>query len=217
LNNVTEGLALAAGIPAPKAYVIDDPSPNAFATGRDPQHASIAVTTGLLQRMNRAELEGVVAHEMSHVRNLDIKFMTLTVVLVGLVTILADLVFRSMLFGGTGNNRRDKGGAGILTIIGILFIILSPILAQLIKLAISRKREFFADASAAQLTRNPEGLASALEKLKIAPPMQQKSDATSALFIGDPNGGKSSLGARISGLFSTHPPLDDRIRILRAM
>ncbi len=217
LHNVAEGLALAAGIPKPKLYVIEDASPNAFATGRDPQHASIAVTSGLLARMNRAELEGVLSHEMSHIRNLDSRFMTTVIVLVGLVSILAHVMSRMFLFGG-GRDRERDGGGGVLMIIGFVLILLAPIFATLIQLAISRKREFLADASGAQLTRNPDGLASALEKLKTAAPMARANSSTSPLFISDPNGGpKKGIGQSIAGLFSTHPPLDERIRILRAM
>ena len=216
--NTVEGLALAAQIPKPKVYIIEDPSPNAFATGRDPQHASIAVTSGLLQIMNRAELEGVLGHEMSHIRNFDSRFMTLTIVLVGLVAILANMIGRGMWFGG-GSRDRDRGGNGLLMIIGILMIILAPLLATLVQLAISRSRERLADASAAQLTRNPEGLANALEKLKGTPPLRTASDTTAGLFISDPvhGGDKKGMGQAVMGLFSTHPPLDERIKALREM
>ncbi len=219
LRNTVEGLALAASIPQPKIYVIQDDSPNAFATGRDPQHASIAVTSGLLARMNRAELEGVLSHEMSHIRNLDSRFMTTVIVLVGLVSILAYIMSRMLLFGG-GRSDRDRGNGGaLLMVIGLVFMILAPIFATLIQLAISRKREYLADASGAQLTRNPEGLASALEKLKSAPPMQNANQTTASLYISDPvnGGGKKGLMQSIGGMFSTHPALDDRIRILRSM
>ncbi|MFH1306098.1 MAG: M48 family metallopeptidase [Candidatus Micrarchaeota archaeon] len=216
LHNVAEGLALAAGIPKPKLYVIQDASPNAFATGRDPKHASIAVTTGLIQKMNRAELEGVIAHEMSHIRNFDIRFMTTVVVLVGLISILANMMGRMFWFG---RGRSDRKGGGILMVIGIILVIFGPLLAQLVKLAISRKREYLADASAAQLTRNPDGLASALEKLKTAPAMKNANEATAPLFISSPDGGqrKKSFIDSVSHVFSTHPPLDERIKTLRAM
>ncbi|MFA5107974.1 MAG: M48 family metallopeptidase [Candidatus Micrarchaeia archaeon] len=217
LHNVAEGLALAAGIPKPKLYVINDASPNAFATGRGPKNASIAATTGLLERMNRQELEGVIAHEMSHVKNYDIRFMTTVVVLVGLISILANLIGNMFWFGGRGER---KEGNGLLMIVGILLVIFGPLIAQLVRLAISRKREFLADASAAQLTRNPDGLASALEKLKSAPAMSHSTDATASLFISSPEGGsgkKKSISDSLSGLFSTHPPLDERIKALRAM
>ena len=218
LCNTVEGLALAAQIPVPKAYIINDPSPNAFATGRDPQHASIAVTSGLLGMMNRTELEGVLGHEMSHIRNFDSRFMTLTIVLVGLVAILANIIGRGMWLGGGRRDERGGGGA-FLAIIGLLLVIFGPLLAQLIQLAISRSREYLADASGAQLTRNPEGLASALEKLKGAPPLQHANSATACLFISDPvnGGGKKGVVQRVSGWFSTHPPLDERIKALRAM
>ncbi|VVC02360.1 Protease HtpX [uncultured archaeon] len=218
LCNTIEGLALAAQIPKPKAYIIEDASPNAFATGRDPQHASIAVTSGLLAIMNRAELEGVLGHEMSHIKNFDSRFMTLTIVLVGLVAIIANMIGRGMWFGG-GNRDRDRGGNGLLMIIGLLMVILAPILAQLVQLAISRSRERLADASAAQLTRNPEGLANALEKLKGTPPLHSASPTTAGLFISDPvhGGDKKGIAQHVMGLFSTHPPLDERIKALRAM
>jgi heat shock protein HtpX len=217
LHNLCEGLALSAGIPKPKVYVIEDPSPNAFATGRDPKNASIAVTTGLMQRMDRAELEGVIGHEMSHIRNYDIKFMTTVVVLVGLVSILAEMIGRMFWFGG-GNNGRGRGGNGLLMIVGIFLVIFGPLMAQLVRLAISRKREFLADASAAQLTRNPDGLASALEKLKSAPKMKNVNDATSSLFISNPaGGGKKGFFDSVANIFSTHPPLDERIAALRSM
>ncbi len=218
LCNTVEGLALAAQIPKPKIYIIEDPSPNAFATGRDPKHASIAVTSGLLERMNRAELEGVLGHEMSHIRNFDSRFMTLTIVLVGLVAIIANMIGRGMWYGG-GNRERGRGGNGALMIIGLLMVILAPILAKLVQLAISRSREYLADASAAQLTRNPDGLANALEKLKGTPPLRSASETTAGLFISDPvhGGDKKGVVQRMAGWFSTHPPLDERIKALRAM
>lgn len=210
LANTVEGLAMAAGIPKPRIYVINDPSPNAFATGRDPEHAVIAVTTGLLQRMDRAELEGVLGHEMSHIRNFDTRFMTTVIVLVGLISILSDFAARMMWFGRS-RDREERGSSnGLVMIVGLILIILGPIVGTLVQLAISRKREFYADASAAQLTRNPEGLASALEKLKNAPAVQNASSTTASLYISNPLG-------KVSGLFSTHPPLDERIKALREM
>ncbi len=167
LYNTVEGLAVAAGLPTPKLYVIDDTAPNAFATGRNPEHAAIAVTTGLLQKLNRAELEGVIGHEMSHIADYDTLLMTLTVVMVGTVALVSDWMMRSFLWGG-GRRRRDSGGGQVgmvLMLVALALAILSPIIAQLIRLAISRRREFLADANAARLTRYPEGLASALEKL----------------------------------------------------
>jgi len=210
LSNTVDGLAMAAGIPRPKIYVISDPSPNAFATGRDPQHAVIAVTSGLLGKMNRAELEGVLAHEMSHIRNFDTRFMTTVIVLVGLVSILGQFAGRMFWFGGgRGRDREDRGG-GLIMVLGILLVVLGPIAGTLVQLAISRKREFLADASAAQLTRNPEGLANALEKLKNAPPVQNADSTTASLYISNPLG-------KVGGLFATHPPLDERIKVLRSM
>lgn len=214
LYTVTENLSIVAGLPMPKLYVINDPAPNAFATGRDKNHAVVAVTTGLLQKLERNELEGVIAHELSHIGNRDILLMSAVVVLVGLVSILSDIFLRSMWFGG-GRRDDNKNGGGILAIIGIMFIILSPIIATLIKLAISRRREFLADASGALLTRYPEGLAKALEKIaSYNMPMQNTHSATAHLFISNPFG---SGGASLSNLFQTHPPITERIKILRGM
>jgi heat shock protein HtpX len=211
--NVVENLCIANGQPVPKIYVINDPSPNAFATGRDPEHASLAFTTGILALLNRTELEGVAAHELSHVKNYDIRVMTLVVVLVGTVVLVSDLFLRSFMFRGRGRgDRRNDGGLGL--IIGLVIIILSPIIANLIKLAVSRKREYLADASGALLTRYPEGLASALEKIAAANiPLAHASNATAHLYINNPFG----QGGAVSNLFSTHPPINDRIRVLREM
>jgi len=216
LRNVTEGLSLAAGIPTPKLYIIEDESPNAFATGRDPKHASIAVTRGLVREMNRAELEGVIAHEMSHIRNYDIRFMTTVIVLVGLISILANMIVRMFWFSRGDNNRNSNGA---LMVIGIILVIFGPLIGQIVRLAISRKREYLADASAAQLTRNPEGLASALQKLKTAAPLRNANDTTASLFISDPTGSKKkkSFVGSIGHFFSTHPPIDERIKALRSM
>ncbi|MFH1107060.1 MAG: M48 family metallopeptidase [Candidatus Micrarchaeota archaeon] len=212
LVNVVEGLSLAAGIPQPRIYVIDDDSINAFATGRDPQHAVVCVTTGALKKLNREQLEGVVAHEISHVKNEDIKVMMLAAVFAGCIIILSDMLIRVRLFGGGGNDRGGRGGA-IFMVVGFLLVILAPIFAQVIRLAVSRSREYLADASGAQLTRYPEGLASALDRIsKDAAPMRNASNATAHLFISNP------FKAKMMGsLFSTHPPLDDRIKRLRAM
>lgn len=208
LHNVVEGLSIAAGIPKPKVYIINDDAPNAFATGRDPEHSAVVVTTGLLKIMNREELEGVISHEISHIKNYDIKFMTLIAVLVGLVSMIANISTRMLLFGR--GNRRN--GNIILMIIGLILIILSPIFANLIRLAVSRRREFLADATGAKITRYPDGLANALEKLKTHNThVKTATDATAHLFIASP------LKKKISNLFSTHPPLDERIRRLRAM
>ena len=215
LHNVVEEMALAAGLPKPRVYVIDDPAPNAFATGRDPQHSVICATTGLLRLVNRNELQGVIAHEMSHVRNYDVRFQTIAVVLAGVIILMSDWLLRSMFFGR--RRGRDSRGANpamlIILVIGIVFAILSPFIAQLLKMAISRRREYLADASAVELTRYPDGLADALTKLaRNGRPMQDANRATAHLFIVTP--------LRESGfdrLFSTHPPIEDRIARLRAM
>lgn len=216
LYTVTENLSIAAGLPMPKVYVIDDPAPNAFATGRDKEHASVAVTSGLLQKLDRTELEGVIAHELSHIGNRDILLMSAVVVLVGFVSILSDIFLRSMWFGGSRrrDNREGEGG-GVLAIVGVVLVVLSPIIAALIQFAISRRREYLADASGALLTRYPEGLARALEKISgYSQPMESASTATAHLFISNPFGSKKSS---VSNLFNTHPPIADRIRILRGM
>ncbi|MEK7642293.1 MAG: M48 family metallopeptidase, partial [Patescibacteria group bacterium] len=190
LYTLTENLSIAAGLPSPRLYVIDDSAPNAFATGRDKDHAVIAVTTGLLERLDRSELEGVIAHELSHIGNRDILLMSTVVVLVGMVAILSDILSRNMLF--SGGSRRENGKGGALAIIGLVLIILSPIIATLIKLAISRRREFLADASASLLTRYPEGLAKALEKISTySSPMRSASQATAHMFIANPFSAKS--------------------------
>ncbi|MEN9920110.1 MAG: hypothetical protein RL538_3 [Candidatus Parcubacteria bacterium] len=216
LWNVVENLSITAGLPMPKVYVVNDMAPNAFATGRDPEHAAVAATTGLLAILNQTELEGVMAHELSHIGNRDMLVSTVAVVLAGFVAILADFFMRAMMFGG---DREDNKAGVIFLILGIVGIILAPIAAQLIQMAISRKREYLADASGALLTRYPEGLASALEKIHAhAVPMARANNATAHLFIADPFGGDSrSLRQKISGLFQTHPPAEDRIRILRNM
>jgi len=207
IYNVVEGLALAAGIPVPKVYLIDDPFPNAFATGRDPQHAAIAVTSGLLKTMNREELAGVLAHEISHIANYDIRFMMLTVALVGAIGLLSEIFVRAFVWGGGGE--RKKGGG--LVLIGLLFMIIAPIAAFFVRMAISRQREYLADANAAKLTRYPEGLASALEKIKQYPyKMQNANQTTASLYIADPF-------KEAAGLFASHPPIDDRINRLRKM
>lgn len=216
LFHTVEGLAVSAGIPTPKAYVIEDEAMNAFATGRDPEHASITVTTGLMKKLNRQELEGVVAHEMSHVKNFDIRTMMLAVVLVGVVALLSGILLRSFLFSG-GNRSSNNGNAGaILIIIGIALAIFAPIASEMIKLAISRKREYMADANAAILTRYPPGLAGALKKIATDPkPLLKKANkATAHLFIANPFQ-RVKKGA--SNWFSTHPPIDERIKRLEAM
>lgn len=215
LWNIVENLSITAGLPMPKVYVVEDPAPNAFATGRDPEHAVVAATTGLIAMLDRNELEGVMAHELSHVGNRDMLVMTVAVVLAGFVAMLADFFARTLIYGGGDDRQKNPA----FLIIGIVGIILAPIAAQLIQLAISRKREYLADASGALLTRYPEGLASALEKISAyGKPMKRASHATAHLFISDPFGGeKRSIGQKIGGLFQTHPSAHDRISRLRSM
>lgn len=209
---MVENLAITAGMPMPKIHIIEDPAINAFATGRKPELASIAVTRGAIEKLKNEELEGVLAHELSHIQNYDIRFMTLVAVLVGAISIMANIFLRSHMFG----KREDRGGgqaAAIFMIIGVVLAILSPIIAEIIKLAISRRREYLADASGSLLTRFPEGLANALEKIKMESiPMQKASTATAHLFLANPFSSKS-----FSNLFSTHPPIDERIKRLREM
>jgi len=215
LYTVTENLAITAGLPKPKLYVIDDPAPNAFATGRDENHAVVCATTGLLSMLTRPELEGVIAHELSHIKNRDILLMTIAVVLAGVVAILADIFLRMSLFGG-GRSSDNKNANALMMILTVVAIVLAPIAAKLIQLAISRRREYLADASGALLTRYPEGLASALGKIgSYTMPMKSANLATAHLFIGDPFGAKSSgVSNWIGHLFSTHPPIQDRIKAL---
>ena len=210
LYTVTENLAITAGVPMPKLYVIDDPAPNAFATGRNEKHAVVAATTGLLARLDRAELEGVIAHELSHIKNKDMLVMTVAVVLAGFIAIVADIFLRMSLFGGD----RDSGKAGaVFAILAVVAAILAPLAAQLIQLAISRRREFLADASGALLTRYPEGLASALQKIHAhAAPMKSANHATAHLFIGNPFGAQA--GKFMNRMFSTHPPVEERVQAL---
>ena len=216
LYNAVEGLALAAGRPVPRLYVIDDSAPNAFATGRDPAHGVVCVTTGLLDKMNRLQLEGVVAHEMSHIKNLDTRLQVLVAVLVGTTVLLSDWILRSMFYGRRGRRERVRGGQGmaILLVVGLVLALLAPLIAQLLRLAISRRREYLADASAALLTRYPEGLAGALEKLAAdTEPLEAANRATAHLYIVNPLKGES----RWQSLFDTHPPIADRVRRLRSM
>lgn len=216
--HIVENLCIGAGIPMPKIYIIDDSAPNAFATGRDPKHAVVCVTTGILDKLNKAELEGVIAHELSHIKNFDIRLMAIVVVLVGVVALFADFFTRSLWFGGRNRDRNENNNAqGILMLIGIILAILSPIIATLIQLAISRKRELLADASGALLTRYPEGLASALEKIaKDKEPLEAANNATAHLYIENPFKGKETRNW-FAGLFNTHPPVEERIKILRSM
>ncbi len=228
LYRLVENLCIAAGLPTPKIYIIEDTAPNAFATGRDPKHAVVCFTTGILQKLEKVELEGVVAHELSHIGNYDIRVMTLVVVLVGVVTLLADWMFRASLFGGRKKSNNEGGGQlqAILMIVGIILAILSPIIAALIKLAVSRKREYLADASGALLTRYPEGLARALEKISAdSEPLEAANKATAHMYIVNPFhednvmklDNKSNGRSMFAGLFNTHPPIQDRITKLRNM
>jgi len=217
LFNVIEELSIAAGLPMPAVYVIDDTAPNAFATGRDPKHASVAVTTGLMQKLNRDELQGVMAHELSHVGNRDILYATMVGILVGSIAMMSDFFLRSFFWGGGRRRRGGSGGAAgaILVLVAIVLAVLAPICAKLLQLAVSRQREYLADASAAKLTRYPEGLASALEKISGDKEVLEVANrATQHLYIVNPI---KPFEKRAAGLFSTHPPIQDRIARLRAM
>jgi heat shock protein HtpX len=217
LYNVIEGLAIAAGVPAPKAYIIEDGAPNAFATGRDPNRSVICVTTGLLKKLNRLELEGVIAHEMSHIKNYDIRYLTMVAVLVGTTVLLSDWMRRTFFWGRRPSKKvLNWGPAGVVFIaLAILSAILAPLLARLIQLAISRQREFLADASGAMLTRYPEGLASALEKISAdRDPLEVANKATSHLYIVNP---LLEHRSKLNNLFSTHPPAEERVKRLRSM
>lgn len=220
LFRIVENLAIGDGVPMPRIYIMPEEQPNAFATGRDPKHAVVCVTTGILRRLNKAELEGVIAHELSHVKNFDTRLMGIVAILVGFVAIMANMFMNNLWFGGFGRDRdRDeRGNLGLLFLaLGIIFALLSPIVATLIQLAVSRKREFLADASGALLTRYPEALASALEKISKDPtPMHGVNNATAHLFIASPFREKS-VGQMFSHLFDTHPPIEERIKILRSM
>lgn len=219
LINMLEGLTLAAGLRSvPRAYIIDDSAPNAFATGRDPEHAAVAVTTGLLDKLDRYQLEGVLAHELSHVGNRDILLSTVAAVMVGTIVLLSDWVLRSFWYGGN-RRRRDNDGGGngqaILMLIALLAIILSPIIAQLLRLAVSRNREYLADANAIKLTRYPDGLAGALEAIASDhEPLEVANKATAHLYIANP---LQDYTGWLNGLFSTHPPIEERLKRLRAM
>jgi heat shock protein HtpX len=215
LHRIVENLAITAGLPKPRVYIIEDSAPNAFATGRDKGHAVIAVTTGLLQMLDRSELEGVIAHELSHVGNRDILVMTVAVVLVGVISTVANIAIHMSHFGG---GERDRDNKNPLILVGfVAAIILAPLAAQLMQLAISRKREFLADASGALLTRYPDGLASALQKIgSYAAPMRRASTTTAHLFISNPFG-RHEAGQWVAKLFSTHPPIPERIAALEGM
>jgi len=218
LYNVVEGLAIAAGLPKPRCYIIDDTAPNAFASGRNPKNSVIVVTKGLLEKLNRAELEGVIAHEMAHIKNYDVLVQTLTVVMVGIVVLLSDWILRSFIWGGRRRRTSSKGrgsGAEILIVVGLVLAVLSPIVSQLVRLAVSRKREFLADANGALLTRYPPGLASALKKLAAdREPLEAANKATAHLYIVNP---LKDIKGRVNKLFSTHPPIEERISALEKM
>lgn len=212
---VAENISRPAGIPMPKLFVLNDTSMNAFATGRDPEHAVICATTGLLTRLNRTELEGVVAHEMSHIKNYDTRLMSIVTILIGLITLLADVLLRTNIRGKS--DREDNGIAGILMLAGLVMALLSPLIAQLIQLAISRRREFLADATGVSITKYPEGLASALEKLsKDKEPLEAANKATSHLYITNPLKNRKGTVGWFANLFNTHPPIEERIRALRS-
>jgi heat shock protein HtpX len=228
LYRMVENLTIAAGLPMPRVYIIEDTAMNAFATGRDPKHGVICFSTGIIQRLEKNELEGVTAHELSHIGNYDIRFMTLVVVLVGILTLLADWMLRASFFGG--NRRRDNEGGNLFALIGLILAILSPIIATLIKLAVSRQREYLADSSAALLTRYPDGLARALEKISHdREPLEAANKATAHLYIADPFHSDSAMKTAendpeqrnsrnwLASLFNTHPPIEDRIKRLREM
>ena len=226
LHNIVEGLALAGGLPKPRVYVVDDAAPNAFATGRDPEHAAIAVTSGLLATMKRDELEGVIAHELAHVKNRDTLVMTMAVTLVGIIVLLADILLRALWWGGGKSNDRG-GGLGLpFAILGILLLVISPLIAQVMQMAISRQREFLADAEAINLTRYPPGLIKALDKLRNdRTVVRSASRATAHLWIESPTQleaqpgqrGGSRSGTWLNRLFETHPPLEQRIAALQSL
>lgn len=217
LHRLVENLAITAGLPKPKVYVINDPSPNAFATGRDPKHSAVAVTTGLLDILEKRELEGVIAHEMAHIGNRDILVMTVAVTLVGAIVLVSDMLTRSWFWSSRDDN--DSRSAGIFAIIAIALAILAPLFAQLIQLAVSRKREYLADATGALMTRFPEGLAEALRKIEqYERPMRSANRATAHLFINEPFGVQESQSRSwLATIFSTHPPIPDRIKKLTEM
>jgi len=218
LYNVVEGLAIAAGLPKPRCYIIDDTAPNAFASGRNPKNSVIVVTKGLLEKLNRAELEGVIAHEMSHIKNYDVLVQTLAVVMVGIVALLSDWILRTLFWGRGRRRSNGKGrgsGAEIFIVVGLVLAVLSPLIAQLLRLAISRKREFLADANGAFLTRYPPGLASALRKLAAdREPLEAANKATAHLYIVNP---LKDFKGKVNNLFSTHPPIEERVAALEKM
>lgn len=212
LWNMVENLCISQGMPMPRVYIINDPAMNAFATGRDPKHASVAFTTGIIEALENEELEGVVAHELSHIQNYDIRLMTITAAVIGVLMILIDMAWRLSFFGG---DRRESKGGGVMALVGLALIILSPLIGQMIKLAVSRKREFLADASAVLMTRYPEGLARALEKISHSAPLHKANHGTAHLFISNPFGREARKN--INQFFSTHPPVEQRIARLYDM
>ena len=217
LYRIVENLSIGSGLPMPKVYVIEDSAPNAFATGRDPKHASVTATRGLLDKLEKAELEGVMAHEMSHIGNYDIRVMTITVVLIGLIALMADVLMRWTWVGAgrRSGNRNKGGGAGVVILVAIVLAVLAPLIARMISLAISRKREYLADASGALLCRNPDALADALQKIAGDPePLEAANKATAHMYISNPLREHRSA---LNNMFSTHPPVEERIRLLRAM
>lgn len=220
LWNTVEALAIASRLPMPKVYIIDDPSPNAFAAGMSPKKAAVAVTTGLLERLNRQEIEGVLAHEMAHVQNYDVRLATTAIALVAVIALLGDMAMRMLWFGGGSRRRRSGGdrdgqGQGVIQIVALVFVILAPIAAMFVQMAISRNREYLADASGAELCRNPEALASALRKISEAPePVRAASRASVALYISDPTKKRRRAA---TNWFATHPPTEERIRRLEQM
>jgi len=224
LNNIVEGLAIAAGVPKPRVYVVPEQAPNAFATGRDPEHSSIAVTQGLLDTMDRVELEGVIGHEMSHVVDRDILYGTIVATIIGALVLMSEFFMRSWLWGGIGGRRggdRDGGGGGgqlIVFAIGFALVILAPIFGKLIQLAVSRNREYLADAQGALMTRYPPGLISALKKIQAAPQaMRSANNATAHMWLNQPSRIPGEETGRMERLFSTHPPIAERIRRLEEM
>ncbi|MBD3397758.1 M48 family metalloprotease [Candidatus Micrarchaeota archaeon] len=209
LFHLVEGLALAAQIPKPKVYIVEDRALNAFATGRDPEHSAIVVTRGLLEKLDRQELEGVVAHEMSHIANYDIRFMMLTIVMVGLVGFLSEIILRTFIWGGVRGGNRRGGDSGLIMVLGLILAILAPIVAMMVRFAISRQREYLADASAVRLTRYPDGLKNALIKIRDNyKPVKLATDSTAPMYFADP------IGKKVAGMFATHPPIGDRIKRL---
>jgi heat shock protein HtpX len=219
LFNVVEEMAIASGLPMPKVYVVNDTAPNAFATGRDPEHASVAVTKGLLEKLERDELQGVIAHEMAHVGNFDIRYAMLVGILVGTTVLISDFFLRGLWFGGGRGGGRREGGGGqlqiIMIVVAIFLAILAPLFARLLQLSISRQREYLADATAVRLTRNPKGLADALQKISgDREVLEVANRATAHLYIANPI---KKFEKRSKGIFSTHPPIEDRIKILRTM